>query len=257
MQTKFFQTHYWLVTHFLMIEPDEKASKNFFEIDTDDNPIVAVVEFLDTHLPRFPASFAKATSSTKIEAEDKISQELQTYLQRIAWGGTFMFQFQRLELGSRRSSDFGVLTVKNYNSSSPSRAFFLIEAKRLPTPGTDKDGNSREKEYVEGNYGGIERYKRGHHGASLTDSALLGYIQDSNDCDYWSEKINSWIDALVESNSHTDIHWDTNDTMTLKKRFISAQKYFSKNARVVDNKSDSINLHHYLLRLKQSQLSDS
>ena len=79
---------------------------------------------------------------------------------------------------SERTDDFGFIKFTSYRKEDENDdAFFVMEAKRLPTP-----SKSREKEYVEGNLGGIERFKRGHHGNSLAKSAMVAYIQNET-CD--------------------------------------------------------------------------
>lgn len=219
-----------------------KTSNNTFQIDTEDSPIGAVIDFLDAHLPNFPKLFKKKTSIKKIEAEDDISQELWEYLQSLAHSKEmFMFQFQRKYYKTMRSSDLGVLVVAPYNPK-PSKAFFVIEAKRLPT------GSGREKEYVEGNYGGIQRYKKGHHGGEITQSAVVGYVQDK-DCNHWFKEINKWINDLIKTNKETDISWEKSDLMKETSNFGKTRRYNSKNKRIVDSNTDFIELHHYLIEL--------
>ena len=158
-----------------------------------------------------------------------------------------MFQFQRKHRGSTRSSDFGVLIVKPFNSQ-PSKEFFRIEAKRLPTPGNDKDGSSREKEYVQSDAGGIQRYKKGFHAPDLSPSAIIGYIQ-KEDCSHWLVKINEWINDLITNNKDTNIHWDSSDSLIETNNFGKTRKYISNNTRIVGSKKDVIQLHHYLMEL--------
>ncbi len=153
---------------------NQAISSNIGEakIDTELSAVKRVIEFLDEHLPNFPAVFKKKTLTKKITAEDKISQELSLFLNSKHQNNIFLFHSQYLYHDSTRSSDFGFIDVETYNSSpKPSNAFFVIEAKRLPTPGT-----GREKEYVASDAGGMQRYKKGNHGKGLSDSALIGYI---------------------------------------------------------------------------------
>ena len=223
---------------------ENNTSKNKSELNTSRSSVGKLIEFLDKYLPEFPALFEKKTNGTNIQAEDDISQEVWEYLQAIAHHTRkiFMFQFQRKERGSNRSSDFGVLIVKPFNSN-PSREFFRIEAKRLPT-GYGK----REKEYVEGNSGGIERYKRGHHGKDLSQSAIIGYIQ-KEDSSHWHTKLNQWINDLISNNVDEGIHWDSQDLLIEIDTFKTTKKYSSKNTRIVNSITDSIQLHHYLMQL--------
>jgi hypothetical protein len=70
---------------------------------------------------------------------------------------------------------------------------FIMEAKRLPTP-----GQGREKEYVIGRTqagnpnGGIERFKLERHGKGLNECGMLAYVEN-NSFDEWEQDINSWI----------------------------------------------------------------
>lgn len=198
--------------------------------------IAVVLEFLDTHLPNFPNAFKQMPSSTKDDNEDDITQDLANYLQDLTYpNGVFMFQFQRKPRKSRRSSDIGV-TPRGLLTF---QEFFVIEAKRLPL-----DRKNREKEYVKGNLGGIERYKREHHGKGLPESAMVGYVQKET-CSHWHSKINDWIEELI-SNKEKDIIWDKFDLLKHLSDFGKVQKYVSENRR----EKDSIKLHHYLMDLK-------
>jgi len=129
-------------------------------------------------------------------------------------------------------------------SQNPANLELLIEAKRLPTP-----GSGRKKEYLEGNLGGVQRYKKGHHGKDLLESAIIGYIQDKNNCNHWYKEINSWITELINTNRESDIQWETDDYLVQKDNFNTIQKYTSKNKRIVNSITDFICLHHYLMKL--------
>jgi len=137
----------------------------------------SIINFLDVKLPGFTSDL-----NTTAKNEDDISQECCIYLDREARESLFMFHFQHKYEGGR-SSDFSVISAKKFSSKEP---LFVIEAKRLPTPGT-----GRQQEYVHGNLGGIERFKREYHGSGLSRSAMFGYIQKET-CDHWLGEINSW-----------------------------------------------------------------
>ena len=236
-----------------MDEPQDNISISP-EIDAEKKLSVSeIVDYLDKHLPEFPSVFKKKTSIRKIEAEIKISQELCLFLNFNRQQNEFsLFHFDREwnYEDSQRSSDIGIVDVKTYHSSSKStQAFFVIEAKRLPTIGTDKKTKkSREKEYVEGNLGGIQRYKKGHHGNNLSQSAMIGYVQKET-CLHWHSKINEWINDLISNNSDISIHWDSEDLLIETNNFNTTKKYTSKNTRIVNSITDSIFLYHYLMEL--------
>jgi hypothetical protein len=224
----------------------ENNSQNLPEIDAEKfTSIRKVIEFLDKNLPGFPNVFKSKTSANPIVAEDDISQILCSYLSRNARNELFMVQFQYRYLKTRYSSDFGVIEAEDNNPNEIDRAFFVIEAKRLPTDFKDK---SREREYVSSDAGGMQRYKKGYHGAGLSDSALIGYIQKDN-CNHWHQKINDWITDLVKTNKAIDISWNNDDLLVLEKNFTNTKKYNSQNTRIVDSNRDSIRIHHYLMEL--------
>lgn len=225
-----------------MIEIEDKTSINLFDIDTEDSPVAAVLDFLDKHLPYFSADFKRRTLEPSKIRENLISQELKIFLNRKGKDEVFTFEFQWEDSESKRSPDFAVITVKDRNPFDFTKAFFVIEAKRLPT------GAGREKEYVEGNLGGIERFKRGHHGAGLSQSAMIGYVQE-NDCSHWHTEINKWINDLISNNSDATIFWDSDDLLIEMRDFNKTLKYTSKNTRIVNSITDSIYLFHYLLEL--------
>jgi hypothetical protein len=218
---------------------ENQPTINQFQIDTDDNPFIGLIDFLDCHLPNFPKSFTEIRKAEEIQSEDGISQKLCSFLQDLTYpNGIFMFQFQWKYQNSRRSSDIAVISRNPFKPTN--NPFFTIEAKRLPTPGT-----GREKEYVEGNLGGIERYKRGHHGNNLPQSAMVGYVQNET-CLHWFKKINEWINDLIQTNTDVDIVWDNPDLLIHSNNFDKVQKYISENRR----ENDSITLYHYLMNLQ-------
>jgi hypothetical protein len=218
-----------------MAEIKDKISSNQFDIDTEDTKLRAVVEFLDTHLQNFPANFMKRTSKlTKIK-ENLISQELEFFLNRKSSNKVFRFKGHWQYGDSSREPDFGVYEVEDRNPFGLTREFFVIEAKLLPTG---------KKDYVVGNLGGIQRFKKGHHGKGLLESAMIGYIQKET-CSHWHKKINEWINDLIQTNTDVDIIWNNADLLIHSDNFDKVQKYVSDNKR--DN--DSIKLHHYLMEL--------
>ena len=220
-----------------------KTSNNTFQIETEDSPVGAVIDFLDKNLLGFPDDFKKRTPNPESIRENLISQELKIYLNRRSSDELFSFEFEWEQEDSKRSPDLAVITVKDNNPFGLTKAFFVIEAKRLPT-----GSGERKKEYVEGNLGGMQRYKKGHHGGGLTQSSIVGYVQDK-DCNHWYLEINSWINDLIKPNAETDISWEKSDLLKETSNFGKTRKYNSKNKRRVGSNTDFIELHHYLIEL--------
>jgi truncated hemoglobin YjbI len=224
-----------------MTEPQSQLSSKE-EIDASlNNSLNELLAYLDEYLKNFPSFFKIKTLIKPIEAEKKISRELYMFLNNV-WDkekiSIFHFYPEWDYDNSHRSSDLAVIDVRT-DKSQPTETFFTIEAKRLPT-----GSGEREKEYVEGNLGGIERYKRGHHGKGLPESAMVGYVQKET-CSHWHNKINEWINDLIQTNTDIDIIWNNADLLIHSDNFDKVQKYVSDNKR----EKDSIKLHHYLMEL--------
>jgi hypothetical protein len=86
-----------------------------------------------------------------------------------------------------------------------------IECKRLPTPtGRDRD----EREYLVSRFnttGGVDRFKRGHHGALHLRAAMIGYVQDRGIL-HWHGQVGDWIDELVAGGAEG---WSNDDELRL------------------------------------------
>ena len=145
-----------------------------FEKDTS---ITAVVTILEKHLSDF---------FPNISNEDGITQLLCEILNI----SHYPFYFQQQHKVNKKSGhsfkpDIGVFHKDNIFYNSDRKCFFHIEAKIL---GVTNKKNEREKEYLIGKYGGVERFKKGKHGVEIRNgekeylpySALLGYVRKEN-----------------------------------------------------------------------------
>lgn len=219
-----------------MLGNNFKQYQGNIQFSFDKKAVESLLAFLAENIPAFPG-FLKANTTGKLY-EDRISGKLEIFLQRLSRSenSVFMFQFQT-PLEGKRSTDISVIYAAPYSSTEP---FFIIEAKRLPTP-----GSGREREYVHGELGAMERFKRGHHGRSLEQSAILGYIE-KEDHDYWHKQIFSWITDLINSNTDTSIVWDKNDLLTFLKDINGIHTYQSVNKR---SGTTEIKLTHFLINI--------
>ena len=125
-----------------------------------DSSIKSVIEFIEI---RF-SEFAKKVKGEINSSEKSLTDKLCKYLNRRASAYPFYFQHENVEnhlSGNSRQTDIGTLSeseqlIVGDRSYGEFDSFFSMEAKRLPTP-----GQNREKEYVIGHEkpcGGIERY---------------------------------------------------------------------------------------------------
>jgi hypothetical protein len=98
------------------------------------------------------------------------------------------------DIDDRRVEEYQTFVGRTYRTIYD--PFLVFEGKRLPAP-----SKAREREYVSGGTaysGGIQRFKRGLHGATVEQAAIVGYVQDDGFAQ-WLTRINSWIsDEVVQ-----------------------------------------------------------
>ena len=110
--------------------------------------------------------------------------------------------------------------------------FVVFEGKRLPAPSKD-----REREYVSGGSkrsGGIQRFKLGLHGAGLSVSVLVGYVQTGT-LHAWLTTINGWIQDECTSPSNPGEGWASTEVLGL---FAEEQSFLRARASSVHTRSD-------------------
>ena len=184
--------------------------------------IKRILLFLRTVLPNFEHDFK--IESPNIHHEDDISEQLLLYFQVKAKDENLLFAFN-----AKKGVDFRI-QVSPFNLGAD--PIFVIEAKRL---------SKRHYDYVRGDTGGIERFKREcfGFGKHLSTSAMVGYIQDL-DNEHWFLKINSWIDELIKSDSK--IIWTEEDKLVEN----DISHYISKHLRT---SGTTIELYHFWISL--------
>ena len=214
-----------------------------------DSSIKSVVEFIETHF----TEFSKKVKGEITTSEKSLTDKLCKYFNRNVGNYPFYFHHENVEnhaSGISPQTDIGTLSEEEKltvgdRSYGEFDSFFSIEAKRLPTP-----GHNREKEYVIGQdkpSGGIERFKKSIHGKKLKHAAIIGYIQ-KEDASHWYLKINDWIDELITTDPN---FWNTNDKLTKHELKLNGlDKFTSENFRSeIDGKKDSIKLFHFWISL--------
>jgi len=182
-----------------------------------------ILVFLKRSLIEFENEFK--TAQLQIHREDDISGQLALFFQSRAKNENLLFDFN-----PKVGVDFGIHISPLQLGAKP---FFIVEAKRLYIP---------NKEYVKNPNGGIERFKREQDGFGkhLTQSAIIGYIQQENK-EFWEEKINNWIEELIDS--ETDIIWNNEDKLIANH---PVSDFISSHQRVTEK---PINLYHFWINL--------
>ena len=107
----------------------------------------------------------------------------------------------------------GAVLIIAGKSYSEYQTILPVECKRLPIPAVaDRD----PREYVFSAFsttGGVDRFKRGHHGAGHTRAAMIGYIQDKN-TQHWKAQLDAWVSALAAAGIG---NWTAADELNLLK----------------------------------------
>ncbi|MDW3197634.1 MAG: hypothetical protein R8G66_35035 [Cytophagales bacterium] len=217
-----------------------------------DASIHAVVHFIDQYFPRF----AEKVRGEITTSESSLTDKLCTYFNRQASEYPFFFQPEKLQdhtTGQSARADLGTMSqnenmgVGDY-SYQEWESFFAIEAKRLPTP-----GHNRQREYVIGQEkenGGIERFKKRIHGSDLEYSAIIAYVQ-KEDFEYWYIKINDWIGELI---ANTSGEWKEEDKLIKTPSYSGPLARFqSDHQKNTEEPPDKIRLFHFWIALAEEE----
>lgn len=212
--------------------------------------IDSVLKFIDTYLPLFPDALKQNNMVSESEVEKLLNQYLIDFFNGHSHNFSpylqckFLFRKDDENKGTNYKPDIGVTIWNNQLQNFQIQSFFQIECKRLPIPNPSK--NRSEKEYVIGvaeNTGGIERFKNKKHGGHLEESSLIGFIQDGNAND-WFTQINDWIKIEID-NKNTN--WTNKDYLVSVSNSTILNKYISLCQR---ENLNAITIHHFLINIK-------
>ncbi|RWB26426.1 MAG: hypothetical protein EOQ43_30890 [Mesorhizobium sp.] len=165
--------------------------------------LTSLIGFIAEILPGWRDDPARPAQTAETRLTSQLCARL-TSASRHTPGWDFL-QFRREEPDETRGgrsidlavAPSGVLIWIAGREYSEYRTLLPIECKRLPTPpGKDRD----EREYLFSRFkstGGVQRFKAGHHAASHTRAAMIGYVQD-RDILFWRAQLEAWIEGLVD-----------------------------------------------------------
>lgn len=219
--------------------PENIPFKNIPKGSSSSGYVEKLILFLETHLSNFP----KEKHIIATQSENDITSNLWIYLTQKSKfnleGKEYPFDFhpefpQRKPSQKGHSSRIDLAAFRNVRDQSM-EVVYCLEAKKLPTP-----GSTREKEYVLGNKGGIERFKNEAHGLDdkgglLANNGILAYVTDQS-FEYWLNLINSWI---------SDAGWIDSEKLT-KDYFHPIGKLNSTHSR---NSGDVLYLNHFWVKI--------
>jgi len=203
----------------------------------NNHEIEQILLFVDKHISGFPDYYQKNNESAM---ENWISNLLVRHfnLCNNETGGYLPYEFSKNppQAQSNKETDIGVYI--NTRNSKPI-PIIEFEAKRF------SDSSSNEQ-YVYGDRGGIERFKRSQHSSHLKVCGMFGYVQ-SRTAKYWFTKVNGWLTSKSTKNTDSTIDW-LKDEQLLKYASLSlVEKYSSSHTRKLLN--DNIFLWHYFIDL--------
>jgi len=220
------------------------GSTGSLDFPKTNRPVEVAILCIQQGLELFAAEF----KATPIQNEPGLTQELCDVLNDSAGDKSFWFDKENMQDTSTARSprtDIGVKTreviVIKTLTYQKRRAFFELEAKRLPAP-----KKAREREYVIGNdnkMGGIERFKIGKHGHKVLHGGLIGFVQ-YEDFSFWQAKVNGWIEELFDETGF----WNAPDKLTVKHTSMTISVYTSESKRSI-GVSDFISLHHWWIKM--------
>lgn len=201
-----------------------------------DETIKMVLKFIDINLPDF-ISFYHTQGSPK--RENRISELIVVYFHYCNDGiWPFFFEKNPTQLSGGRETDIGVFS--NNRENIPLLPIFEFEAKKLSPSSTNH-------EYVYGERGGMERFKREIHSPHLPHCGLFGYVLCNNN-NHWSNKINTWITSLANQSPKGELDWQGEDELLHSAGTNGTiAKYVSKNKRIT---LSDITIIHYLIDLQ-------
>ncbi|MDR1897509.1 MAG: hypothetical protein LBR10_12040 [Prevotellaceae bacterium] len=197
-----------------------------------------VWQFIDCSIVDFPPYYRKIKDSSK---ENRISDFLIYHFhccmsEQLNGFPPYYFAKNPTQSQSDRETDIGVFVI--IPNEKPI-TLIEFEAKRLSK-------TSNNKEYVCGERGGIERFKRNDHAPHLSECGMFAYVQNGISAN-WVNKINGWINELAETNAYPTINWLKEETLTKVDSFPKVEKYTSSHPCLPPR--NSIILWHYFIEL--------
>jgi len=233
---------------------NKSSIQNFGKITSglvkQNNLALKTIAFIYEQLPRWRDDPNRPDE----HSENKLNLQLCKYLKSTARHDFPMVTFDHEEYQyGRRSVDLSVspneITLIGARLHTIYDPFLVIECKRLPAPSSNP-----EKEYVIGGNekisGGIQRFKRGLHGANLDLVVMIGYVQEKS-VRFWHRKINEWISELCLKKVKDSCVWNDNEILDLICEDVMEGKanYRSVHYRENSETSNQIKIHHLWIEM--------
>lgn len=220
----------------MLAETSHQDYKPDFPAMADQKSIETLEGVIRKNIPKFGNAF-----KPKKQNEVYLNSKIINYFNRL--GSPFIFEKDVAKRNTKRNEDIGVYFKDS--SEIDDTPFYVIEAKRLPTP---KSKKRNQQEYIIGfnNDGGVERFKKSLHGAKLKRSGMIGYIEQGT-FDEWFKNINTWVEDLSKTNLDVSIIWNKKES--LKELKINANVAFCVSKHAIKLTKNKIELAHFWIKL--------
>jgi len=179
----------------------------------DKASIWRVISLIEENLELFKEKYCISKNETDL------NQNFALCMNSKAKNELFVFsnEYKDIIKATPHKVDFGIAP------DAETEAFFVIEAKRLDT----RLNKAREKEYIIGKLGGIERFKNQKHGGELSHVGMIGYMQ-TDTFDTWFTKINSWIEEEIKAPTSDELIWEEHEKLKSDKKSKLFNTYLSQ-----------------------------
>lgn len=230
----------------MLAERAISAQCGFFQEDVHfhDTARQELLDFIASELPRWRDHPDRLPATAETELTDQIC----SYLNGAARHSTGWSRLQFIpeapdEMEKSRKIDLAVkpcgaaIWVEGRRHTQ-FQTLMPVECKRLPAP---KDKSHEEREYVfcqNSSRGGIQRFKRGHHGAAHRLVGMIGYVQEGS-FEEWYAKVSGWINDLAALGEGG---WSSADGLIPESSATAVGRYASKHAR--RDGLEDIAIHH-------------
>ncbi|WP_107676117.1 hypothetical protein [Agrobacterium sp. LAD9] len=207
---------------------------------------LALLDFIADELPKWRDDPKRPSETAETSLTSRLCAHMNSATRKS--GGWDFLQFRveepdeiaggrKVDLVAAPSAATIWIEGREYTQYSP---LIPIECKRLPTP-TSVSRDEREYLYSAlSSTGGVQRFKAGHHGASHSIGAMIGYIQ-SRDIDFWESKLGEWLQDLVAAPVDG---WTRDDGLRFTKRNSAAGMALLESTHQRQGGLPEIQLHH-------------
>lgn len=199
-----------------------------------------LILFLEKYLP----DFTRERPVTKSQSENDMTEQLYLHLTRktkfnvenVEYNYVFQPEKSQKKPDQKGHAKRMDIAARLNTIDVDLEVIYCLEAKKLPTP-----GSGRETEYVFGDGGGIERFRKEDHGLDgrgdlLESNGIIAYITEQS-FSHWLNQTNQWV---------SDAGWGDFEKLTMI-YFSDIGKLTSRHQRI---SGSLLNLTHFWIQIK-------